>query len=122
MIRKAAWGVVLTLLAGLASADRPSSFADSRGYQNCSRIALSRNDDVRIDSTYFLNEENEPSSRTYYLNGTRRTYGAGRFDGRIEPVRIACETTASGHRVLDVRVDGGQYAAIVRPAPGSAAN
>jgi hypothetical protein len=122
MMTKAALVAGLALMAGVAVADRPSSFADSRGYQNCVKAASARMGDVSVRSKYFINEENEPGSRTYYLNGSQVTQRTNRFDGRVEAVRIACETTASGHRVLDVRVDGGQYAAIFRPAPGSAAN
>jgi hypothetical protein len=88
--------------AGAASAATPSSFAESRGYQNCSDAAARSVQLIKMDSNYFIYDHED--SRRFYLNGYAFR------DGTSQPVKIACDTTASGNRVLEVSVDGGRYA------------
>lgn len=92
----------VALSAGSASAAAPSSFAESRGYQNCSDAAARTVHLIKMDSNYFIYDRED--ARRFYLNGYAFR------DGTSAPVKIACETTASGNRVLDVSVDSGHYA------------
>lgn len=88
--------------AGAASAAPPSSFAESRGYQNCVDAASASIRLLDVDSKYYIYDHED--ARSFYLNGYARQSGS------TEPVRIACQTTRSGHRLLNVSVDNGHYA------------
>lgn len=90
------------LATGSAHAASPSSFAESRGYQNCVEAAGREVRLIRTDADYFIYDHAD--SRRYYLNGHALRSGAG------EAIRIACSTTRSGSRVIDVQVDAGSYA------------
>lgn len=98
-----------SLLSTPALADPPrSSFAESRGYQACVDGAGRQAQLVTVDSNYF----------TYRHDNARRLYlnGYAFIDGDSVPVKIACDTTLSGHRLLDVSVDAGEYAGrLVQP-------
>lgn len=109
MIRQALAATGLTLIAGIAVAGAPSSFSESNGLKNCVNAAAQDARYLRVQSTYFINQTED--GRTYYINGVGQTAaGAGH-------VRIACETTVNGRRVLAVSVDSGRYAP--RNAPGA---
>ena len=96
------------LLTGAAQAATPSSFAESRGYQGCVDAAGEQAQIIRVDGNYFIRDQAD--SRRFYLNGYAFR------DGDSEPVKISCETTLSGTRVLEVAVDLGRYAGrVVEP-------
>jgi hypothetical protein len=96
------------LLTGAAQAATPSSFAESRGYQGCVDAAEAQAKIIKVDGDYFIREQAD--SRRIYLNGYAFRHGDS------APVKISCETTLSGARVLDVAVDLGRYAGrIVEP-------
>ncbi len=101
-------------LAGPAAAEAPSSFAESRGYQNCVAAAEDQGAIYAVDSSYYIYDRDD--SRSYYLNGY------GRRDGANSPVRIACQTTPSGHRVLAVSLEQGHFAGRVVESPVVARN
>jgi len=86
------------LLAGAANAASQSS----RGYQGCVDAADVQAQMIAVDADYYLYEQTE--SRRFYLNGYAFV------NGNSEPVKISCETTLSGARVLDVAVGPGRYA------------
>lgn len=93
-------------LAGTAVASAPSSFNESRGYQNCvaaADAAAAENGApiLRVDSTYYIRDRHD--SRIFYLNAYARS------DGRTEPLRVACETNRNGSRLLTVNVEAGHY-------------
>ena len=90
------------LLAGVATAAPPSSFAESRGYQNCVDAVGHDTRLLNVDAKYYIYDHAD--ARSYYLNGYARQAGV------TEPVKIACQTTRSGNRVIAVSVDGGRYA------------
>lgn len=98
----AAGGLAAALLAGTAGAAAPSSFAESRGYQNCRDAAAADVHLIKVDSDYYIYAHDD--TRRFYLNGYAFRNGAS------EAVKIACETTVSGNRVLEIAVDGGRYA------------
>jgi hypothetical protein len=99
LIAAAAGGL---LLAGAATAAPPSSFAESRGYQNCVDAVGNGTRLLNVDANYYIYDHDD--ARSYYLNGYARQ------NGITEPVKIACQTTRSGNRVMAVSVDGGRYA------------
>jgi hypothetical protein len=90
------------LLSSAATAAPPSSFAESRGYQNCVAAAGGAVRLLRVDANYFIHDHAD--ARNFYLNGYARRAG------RTQPVKIACQMTPSGNRILDVSVDVGRYA------------
>jgi ribosome modulation factor len=98
----AAGAVALALLAGNAWAGQPSSFAESRGYQACVDGAAREAKLIEVDSDYYIYEHSD--ARRYYLNGHAFQ------NGDSTEVKIACDTTHGGHRLLGVSVDSGQYA------------
>jgi hypothetical protein len=93
---------VLLMVAGNGWTATPSSFAESRGYQTCVDAADRDNQIVKVASDYFIYDHSD--ARRFYLNGYAFR------DGASVPVKISCDTTLSGQRLLDVRVDAGQYA------------
>jgi hypothetical protein len=109
MIRESLLAAGLLLVAGVAMADTRGSFADSRGYNNCVRVAESKSGHLRVDSRYYIDQQT--GTRIYYLNGSSEPRSNGVPHSGPGPVRIACETTASGHRVLGIDVSTGQYVA-----------
>lgn len=90
------------LLSGTAAAAAPSSHAESRGYHACLEGAREQAHLLHVNSDYYVAERDD--SRRYYLNGYAFR------DGRSTEVKIACDTTLAGHRLLGVSVDLGQYA------------
>lgn len=100
---------LLAALANPAGAASPSSFAESRGYQTCVDAAEQEAHLVKVSADYFIYEHED--ARRFYLNGYAFQ------DGDSVPVKIACDTTRSGHRLLGVSVDGGRYAGrLIEPA------
>ncbi|HEX7036206.1 MAG TPA: hypothetical protein VF210_10550 [Pseudomonadales bacterium] len=90
------------LLTGTAWAVAPSSFSESRGYRACVDSARDQAHLIHVNSNYYIADHGD--SRRYYLNGYAFR------GGESTEVKIACDTTLSGHRVLGVSVDLGQYA------------
>ena len=93
---------VLTLSAASGWAAQPSSFAESRGYQTCADAAERETQLIEVAANYYIYDHND--ARRYYMNGYAFQ------DGQSAPIKIACDTTLSGHRLLGVSVDAGQYA------------
>lgn len=96
-------GVSAALVGLAAQAAAPSSFTESKGYQNCVDAAENETQVIRVRSNYYIYEHTD--ARRYYLNGQAF------IGGESQPVKIACDTTRSGARVLSVSVDQGHYAA-----------
>ena len=93
----------LALLSATALAGMGASPAETRGYENCRLKAGNQTRDLRVEKTYFINEQGH--SRVYYLNGVAVE------NGNWGPVRIACKTSSSGNRMLTINVDSGRYVA-----------
>lgn len=91
-----------------AWAAQPSSSAESRGYQACVDGAGEQARLIRVDPDYYIYEHQD--ARRYYLNGYAFQ------NGDSTEVKIACDTTLAGHRLLGVSVDQGRYAGrVVNP-------
>ena len=88
------------LFAGTVAAGTGSP-GEQRGYENCARKAGAGDRAFEADSTYYVHAQD--GSRMVYLNGRSVRNGAWMA------VRVACETSLSGHRVLAHRVEAGQY-------------
>ena len=93
----------LALVSATALAAVGASPAETRGYENCRLKAGNQTRDLRVEKTYFINQQGH--SRIYYLNGIAVESGAQ------TPVRIACTTSNSGNRMLTINVDTGRYVA-----------
>lgn len=94
--------------AGTAAADRPSSPSEKRGYQNCLQAAEADNRGFYTAGAHYINRTE--TSRQFYING-----GAWVGDRR-QPVRVACETSRSGNRVIELTSAPGRF------APGTTVN
>lgn len=102
-------GAALLLAGSAAWSATGSSFAESRGYQACVDAAAHQTQLIKVDGDYFVYDHSD-GARRFYLNGYAFR------NGDSEPVKIACDTTRSGHRLLNVSVDEGRYAGrIVQP-------
>jgi len=104
-------GLVLLSAAAIAGA-KPLS--ETRGYDNCLSAAEDQTRNLVVEKTYFVNEQSK--SRTYYLNALSVREGAW------APVRIACETSNSGNRLLTLNVENGRYAGKLASAAALAQN
>jgi hypothetical protein len=93
-------------------ADAPNSMSHKRGYKNCVDTVESKVDGLRVERKYFTNTH--AGSREFYMNAR------GMIDGSWGPVKIACETSRSGHRVLTVSHKSGTY--VGRTSPSIAQN
>ncbi len=104
MIKQTILASGLALLATAATAGDLASPTEKRGYQNCLSAAEGKARALTVEKTYFINEQSE--SRTYYLNGFSIQ------GGKWAPVRVACETTNSGNRLLTVNLEPGRFAGV----------
>ncbi|MEM6708199.1 MAG: hypothetical protein AAF648_05400 [Pseudomonadota bacterium] len=99
LIRGALIGATL-MTAGTALAGN-SSPAELRGFDRCVNAVESDSRGLVVSRNYLIN--NNDSSREYFINGTRWESG-----DRAE-VRINCETTRSGRRLIAFDVAPGRY-------------
>ncbi|MCZ6710529.1 MAG: hypothetical protein O7B25_09215 [Gammaproteobacteria bacterium] len=95
-------GTFLLMAATTAMAIAPSSPAEKRGFKYCVQAVERDLRDLKVESTYYTNTF--PDSREYYLNARATLAGTG-----WGMVRIACETSRSGFRVLAVKHESGRY-------------
>lgn len=114
MIKHVIAATSLVFVAGTALAGEVGSMARSSGFQSCVTAVDQDTRYLRVEPKYYTNSNDE--SRIYYMNAT------GYRSGVSGPFRIACETTTSGHKVLNVKVDGGRYVGRVVDPTGFAAN
>ncbi len=89
------------LLAGAANARAAGYFSDTRGHHNCLARADSEFKNLNADRTYFVNELGP--TKTIYINDLVRK------NGDWEALRIACETSKSGRRLLSLSAEPGEF-------------
>ncbi len=106
-----AYGLVLLSPVAIAGV---MPLSETRGYDNCLSAAENQTRNLVVEKTYFINEQSK--TRTYYLNGLSVREGAW------APVRIACETTNSGNRLLTLNVETGHFAGKLASAEALAQN
>ena len=80
---------------------RTSSPADFRGYQACVAAAERNSSGLVTTRHYYL--EKEAGSTFYYINATRWN------EGERDSVRIACETTNRGHKLVSSVIEQGRF-------------
>lgn len=91
---------VLSLPAVSAAPSR-SSLSESRGYQTCRAQAEQVADMLHLYSDYYIYQKED--TRLYYMNG----YAL--LDDGSKAVKIACLTSASGHRLETFSLTPGVY-------------
>ena len=101
-------GSCLLVGAAGAMADAPGSKSHQRGFNNCVDAVESNVDGLRVERKYFTNTHAD--SREFYLNSR------GMIDGSWGPVKIACETSRGGHRLLTVSHKSGRYIGLTSPS------
>lgn len=96
-------GLTLALCGGMAHAGNLSSPSEQRGYSNCVKQAEREygNLNIKVEGTYFT--YTRENTRDFFLNGSERV------NGSWEPVRIKCEATRSGRRILASSIDAGTF-------------
>jgi hypothetical protein len=104
MIKKTLLATAIALSSGAALAGAPASLTETRGYENCLQAAQEIYPSLKVAKDYYINEA--PAARSYYLNG----YAA--HDGVWTEMRVSCETTASGLRLMTMNVEPGRYVGV----------
>ena len=92
--------VVIATTAFAAEA-RTSSAADFRGYSACLE-AVERDSNGLVPARHYYIQK-DGSNAWYYINATRWQ------DGERDSVRIACETSARGHKLVSSIVEQGRF-------------
>lgn len=97
-------GLIITsaLLASSAALAGPATAGEKRGYYNCVKSASSEARGFYTAGSYYIDKTD--NARSFYINA-----GAWIGDKR-EPVRVSCDTSLSGNRVLSVNVVPGRFA------------
>ena len=80
---------------------RTSSPADYRGYEACVAAADRDSNGLVPSRHYYL--EKDAGTNYYYINATRWQ------DGARDSVRIACETTHRGHKLVSSVIEQGRF-------------
>lgn len=92
----------LTIVASATTATaRTSSVTEFRGYSACLDAAREDSRGLVAKRTYLIDRDG--ASTTYYINATRWN-----GDAR-EAVRVACETSARGQRLLSASTEPGRF-------------
>lgn len=89
------------LSAGSAAADRPLKQSEQRGYQNCVSAADEDNRSFYTAGAFFINRD--ANARQFYINGNAWV------GDRRQAVRVACETSLSGNRVIEIVSAPGRF-------------
>ena len=87
--------------SAIAVEARTSSPADFRGYEACVSAAERDSNGLVPARHYYL--EKEAGTAYYYINATRWQ------DGERDFVRIACETTNRGHKLVSNVIEQGRF-------------
>ncbi len=101
MIKNTLLATALAISSGAALAGAPASLTESRGYDNCLSAAKAEYPSLNVVRNYYINEAAE--TRTYYLNGFAE------HDGAWTEMRVSCDTSPSGLRLMTMNVEPGRY-------------
>ena len=99
-IARAALSVAALIGASTAFAGG-SSYAELRGFNKCVNAAERDSRGLVVSRNYLINAQD--SSNEYFINGSRWE------EGERAAVRINCETTRSGRKLLAMELQPGQY-------------
>lgn len=102
-MKAAALLTAATLVAGLAvdAEAKTSSAPEFRGYETCVHAAESDLSGLVTARDYLISRT--PDMNQYFINGTAWSEGE-----RVQ-VRVACDTTRNGRKLLDVSVAEGTF-------------
>ncbi|MEM1231064.1 MAG: hypothetical protein AAGI15_11040 [Pseudomonadota bacterium] len=89
------------VLGATSALAQPSTGPEFRGYSKCVDTAQRASRGLTTDRFYLTNTSAE--AREYFINGTRWESG-----DRVK-VRINCETSVSGRKLISYNIDQGQY-------------
>ena len=91
----------LTLAFSAASEARTSTASEMRGYNNCVNEASKDSNGLVTQREYLI--EKSGASAMYYINASRWQ------DGERNAVRVACETTLRGARLVSASIEEGRF-------------
>ena len=80
---------------------RTSTSAEFRGYNNCVAEAKKDSNGLVVAKQYLIDKRGD--NTRYYVNATRWE------DGERNDVRVACETSARGHRLVSASIEDGNF-------------
>ncbi len=110
----------IALLAGVASAGAAAGEKatrwQQRGYETCLKQFHRDTRTLRTERRYFIDERSSDIN-TFYLNGKELTR-----QGRLQPVRMTCETPKRGRPILSAIVEPGEFAPRTRVTVDVASN
>lgn len=101
MISKRIIATMLIAGASLTAGAQPSNPTEFRGYSTCVDAAEAQLSGLVTSREYFINRSAE--KRQYFINAT--AWDAG---DRAR-VRVACETSRNGRKLLELTVDEGRF-------------
>ena len=100
-------GVAAAFLSGGVMAGELSSPSEARGYAACVNKVEREHGRFNVEADYYTNTH--AHTREFYLNGRART------NGEWGPLRVACETTRSGSRIVALQIQTGRYVGRLAP-------
>jgi hypothetical protein len=80
---------------------RTSTSSEIRGYNTCVAEAKKDSNGLVVGQQYLIDKRG--SNTRYYVNGTRWE------DGERNDVRVACETSARGHKLVSTTIADGNF-------------
>ena len=92
---------LLALAATVGVEARPSSHKELRGYANCVDAADAQSNGLVPARKYLV--EKQPEAMYYFVNATRWE------EGERNHVRISCETTTNGRKLLNASIENGRF-------------
>ena len=92
---------IAALIGSAAAFAGTSSFAELRGFNKCVDKAERTSRGLIVSRNYLIN--NEDASNEYFINGSRWE------SGERAAVRINCETSRSGRKLLSYELQPGSY-------------
>jgi hypothetical protein len=101
MFKTALLAATVALASSAAMAGAPASLTENRGYENCLSAAQAEYRSLSVIRNYYINEGAD--TRTYYLNGFAV------HDGSWTEMRVSCDTSPSGLRLMTMNVEPGRY-------------
>jgi hypothetical protein len=94
-------GAVLITAASIGAQAQVSTESEFRGYATCIDAANGEVSGLVTTRDYFIARNADATQ--YFINGTAWSEG-----DRIA-VRVACDTSRNGHKLLDLAVEDGRY-------------
>ncbi|HSG88568.1 MAG TPA: hypothetical protein VLA56_05105 [Pseudomonadales bacterium] len=94
-------GAVLIATASLGAQAQVSTESEFRGYSTCIDAAKDEVKGLVTSRDYFIARNSDASQ--FFINGTAWN------DGDRVAVRVACDTSRNGRKLLDLAIDDGRF-------------